>query len=71
MRLLLSRRHILRADDPNADYHYSGTFIAISLSRRLSLFRSNLFFIVHYLVIVLLISRGGFPRLGNSDSPEI
>jgi hypothetical protein len=21
----LSRRHILRADDPNADYHYSGS----------------------------------------------
>ena len=25
VRLLLSRRHILRADDPNADYHYSGS----------------------------------------------
>ena len=24
VRLLLSRRHILRADDPNADYHYAG-----------------------------------------------
>jgi len=25
IRLLLNRRHILRADDPNADYHYSGS----------------------------------------------
>eukprot|EP00795_Rhopilema_esculentum_P003206 gene3206-1521_t len=25
VRLLLSRRHILRADDPNADYHYTGS----------------------------------------------
>ena len=31
-RLLLSRRHILRADDPNADYHYTGLSLSLPIS---------------------------------------